>query len=88
MLSALSRTIVTDISYVSDRLAATIRADAAKASPFSVVGVMSGPHMMLGGAIQMQGDSRWHQLFPIELLRVLSRSLIDSAAQQPPMLRP
>jgi hypothetical protein len=81
-----ARSIATDISYVSDKLGAVLRMNAEKAPVFNVVGVMSGPHMMLGGAIQMPGDDRWLQLFPVHLLRILSMPPGDGGRPEQPML--
>lgn len=71
-LVAQSQALVsTETSYVSDRLNAALRADDAKSRRFAVVGVELAPHELLGGAIQFPGDSVWHQLFPVALMRML-----------------
>lgn len=86
IMQVATQSIATDISYVSDRLSAVLRMNAEKPPTFNVVGVMSGPHMMLGGAIQMQGDDRWLQLFPFGLLRVLSMPSGDGGTPEQHLL--
>lgn len=86
IMSVAEGAIATDISYVSDRLSAVLRMNSEKAPVFNVIGVMSRPHMMLGGAIQMPGDDRWLQLFPVGLLRILSMPLADGGTSEQAVL--
>lgn len=71
LISKCQSLISTEVSYASDRLNSVLRADNARSRRFAVVGVELSPHSLLGGAIQFPGDSAWHQLFPIALMRML-----------------
>lgn len=74
MISVASSVVVTEASYVADRLAAVLRVNPTPAPVFSVVGVPAAAHTLLGGAIQFPGEDRWLQLSPIGLFRLIGPS--------------
>jgi hypothetical protein len=63
--------VSTDVGYVSDQLSAVLRRKPDPAPVFTVVGLPLGQHALLGGSIQFPGADEWHQLFPVELMRLL-----------------
>lgn len=69
-----------EVSYVSDRLNAVLRSDDPRARRFDVLGVELAPHTLLGGAIRFGGDSTWHQLFPIALLRTIGSEQVSNGS--------
>lgn len=71
MIQTTMSMVSTEVGYVSDQLSAVLRRKPEPAPLFEVVGLPLGPHALLGGAIRFPGDDEWHQLFPVELMRVL-----------------
>ncbi len=71
MIQTTMSMVSTDVGYVSDQLSAVVRRKPDPAPLFKVVGLPLGQHALLGGSIQFPGSSEWHQLFPVELMRLL-----------------
>ena len=63
--------VSTDVGYVDDQLNAVLRRKPDPAPVFKVAGLPLGQHALLDGSIQFPGTSDWHQLFPVELMRLL-----------------
>src|SRR5205823_1830021 len=64
--------VVSDASYVADRLTSILHMEPSARPEISVVGAAVNGHAILGGAIQFGRDGHWHQLFPIALISVLT----------------
>lgn len=60
-----------NVSYVSDRLAAALRAPADRRPTFRVTGIEVSRNAVLGCAIQI-GEGEWNSLFPGGLMSLLS----------------
>jgi hypothetical protein len=71
MIQTTMSMVSTDVGYVSDQLSAVLRRKPDPAPLFKVVGLPLGQHALLGGSIQFPGDNQWHQLFPVEFIRLL-----------------
>lgn len=71
--TALRDAFKVDISYVSDRLNATLRMPVTERPVMTIVGSEVTPHAVVGGAVQFSDKpGEWHQLFPLGILhRVL-----------------
>jgi hypothetical protein len=67
----LSGRVVSDASYVADRLTSILHMELSARPELSVVGTPMGEHALLGGAIQFGRDGRWYQLFPVALVSAL-----------------
>jgi DNA-binding SARP family transcriptional activator len=63
--------VVSDASYVADRLTSILHMEPSARPEVSVVGTAMGEHALLGGAIQFGRDGRWYQLFPVSLVSAL-----------------
>jgi DNA-binding SARP family transcriptional activator len=63
--------VVSDASYVADRLTSILQMEPSARPELSVVGTAMGGHALLGGAIQFGRDGRWYQLFPVAIVSAL-----------------
>ena len=74
--------VVSDASYVADRLTSILHMEPSARPEISVVGTAVNGHAILGGAIQFGRDGRWYQLFPIALISALT-DLMNSRVPPP-----
>jgi hypothetical protein len=71
MTGVLGSLVSTEITYALDRLNAVLRIDRSARPAIDVVGIPIGPGALLGGALRIQGESRWVQLFPLGLMHAM-----------------
>lgn len=63
--------ISTEITYALDRANAALRLPVESRPLFDVVGMPIGPSAVLGGALRIQGSTKWIQLFPLGLMHAM-----------------
>ena len=83
-VGAITEGVVSESSYVGDRLAAIVRLAPAERPSVTVIGEALGEHAILAGAIRFGSDGPLYQLFPVALVRAVSELMAGRRLPKPP----